>query len=80
MNTLVLKTIFNQPISDNELTNHLNEICHKEHSNCNEDCPVFYIVQHEGVSIKQTPKGKRLGCDCFEDGRAMLEFIRKNGK
>lgn len=40
-NSLIVKLALGHPVSDKEIANELYEICEREHSGCNNDCPVY---------------------------------------
>jgi len=63
--------------SDTQIGNGLYEICDNVHSQCNDECPVYRLNGHE---VPDTAKDYivNYGCDCFKNGTAMLEFIRKH--
>lgn len=71
--SLILKLALGIEISDNDIRSELQEICEREHSSCNSDCPVYFI---NGNTVPNHIKDNRDGCDCFKDGHKMLEFIR----
>ena len=49
----------------------LYETCEREHSSCNNDCPVY----ESNVGVPNESNSKR-GCDCFKDGKKMLKFLK----
>lgn len=69
MKDLIIALILRKEISDKDIENVLVEICDKQHSYCSDKCPVFALNV-----------GKLHGCDCFRNGKAMLEFIREHSK
>jgi hypothetical protein len=71
--------IKSEPITDIDLIDELYEICDHEHSSCNSDCPVYFINNCKVLDTANDFKINR-GCDCFKDGRKMLNFIRNNDK
>lgn len=76
---LLLKLAKGENITDADLENELYEVCDRVHSSCNSDCPVYNL---NGNSVPDTAKDFKVnrGCDCFNNGKKMLEFIRsKNG-
>ena len=63
-------------VSDENLKSELYEICEREHSSCNSDCPVYRL---NGNSVPNTmPFEQNRGCDCYKNGSEMLKFIRTN--
>ncbi len=84
MEDLIIKLALGKTVTDLEIEQELYTICEREHSSCNNDCPVYMM---NGSKIPQTdgdPDARRWGCDCFRDGEKMLQFIRHknitNGK
>lgn len=76
---LLLKLAKGENITDADLENELYEVCDRIHSSCDSDCPVYSL---NGNSVPDTAKDFNVnrGCDCFKNGKKMLEFIRsKNG-
>lgn len=61
---LLLKAIDNQKIEDSDIEEELYEICEREHSSCNQNCPCYYL-KNEGE------------CEFFKSGKKMLKVIRK---
>lgn len=70
MNSLLEKSIFGKKIDDQDIKQALYEICDETHASCNDMCPV-YEKNHGPVN----PTAK-YGCDCFKNGKKMLEFLR----
>ena len=80
MKTLIEKLILEEKITNKEIQNELYEICDREHSNCNEDCPVYKLNGNEPPSegIEENETEGNYGCDCFKNGKLMFEFIKKH--
>lgn len=72
--SLVLKLIKDIKVTEKDITSELSEICEREHSSCNSDCPVYELNGHEAPDTEENNRG----CDCFKNGDKMLAFIRKN--
>lgn len=53
---------------------YLYEVCDREHASCNNYCPV-YKLNHSSVV---NPTESDYGCECFKNGKKMLEFIVEN--
>lgn len=53
----------------------LHEICDREHSGCNGECPVYRL--NGGCVGANKPFSENRGCDCFKDGYAMYNFINE---
>ena len=67
MNTSIIeKLIIGKRVTQKELEEELYEICDREHSHCNEACPV-YRLNNGTVGVG--------GCNCFKSGHAMYVFI-----
>jgi hypothetical protein len=67
MPSLIVKLVKGEKISQTDLENELHEICDREHSSCNDDCPVYIL-------FRKIPNGIR--CPYFKNGHAMLEAIK----
>ena len=74
--SLVEKLARGEVPTDRDLAGELYEICDREHSSCNADCPVYRI--NGGPVNPDKPFEENRGCDCFKAGYAMLRFIREN--
>lgn len=64
-----------EDLSEDAVKNELAEICERVHASCDNDCPVYDVngcVPDENKT--------RSGCDCFKNGKAMLEFLQKSLK
>ena len=72
--SLIMKTVFEKPITDEDMQEDLYEICSNVYSNCHSGCPVYCL---NGYSV---PKGGKHGCLCFKNGEKMLSFIREKMK
>lgn len=73
-NTIILKLVRGEEITPKDITNELYEICDREHAGCNWNCPVYEA--NNGTPPRETEEGKLWwGCDCFKNGKAMMEFI-----
>lgn len=58
-------------ISEASMCEYLEDICDRVHSSCDEGCPVFLRNGHK------VPWTSDLStCECFKNGKAMLEFIK----
>lgn len=75
MNDIIIKLIKKEKILYKDITDALYEICDNTHSNCMGSCPVFDLNGGYPVNPDKGFKINR-GCDCFKDGKAMLEFIK----
>jgi len=73
---LLLKLIKREPVTDADIETELYEICDREHSGCNSQCPVYRL---NGNAVPDTAKDFNVnrGCDCFKSGTNMLKFIRE---
>jgi hypothetical protein len=72
MNALILRLIAGEAISDADIDDALYEICEREHSSCNNDCPVYCLLcllprRHDLVNGV---------CPCFKNGTEMRKFIK----
>ncbi len=74
MNELLTKAIAKEKIEDGDIAGALFDICEREHSSCNDECPVF--EKNGGAVNSNRPFKENRGCDCFKNGPAMLEFLR----
>lgn len=79
MNDIIIKLAKGEIVSDNVIAKGLTEICEDVHAHCDEDCPVYEV---NGNKIPDSAKNFKVnrGCDCFKNGKNMLEFIRKTNK
>lgn len=75
--SMLLKLIKGEPISDNEIGEELYDICDRVHSGCNSDCPVFRLNGNKVLREELSYTKHDAGCDCFKNGREMLRFIRR---
>lgn len=77
MDSLIILLAKGEEITDELIKEELYCICDSVHASCNNDCPVFKL---NGNEVPDTAKNFDInrGCDCFKDGAAMLEFIRKH--
>lgn len=77
MSDLIVKLVKGESVNDADLTDHLYEICDREHSGCNNNCPVYEL---NGGKVPDSANDFEVnrGCDCFKNGSAMLDFIRKH--
>jgi len=73
---LLFKVIQGKEVTEEDISTELYYICDRVHSSCDCDCPVFQLNNNK---IPDTAKDFNVnrGCDCFKNGKAMLEFIRK---
>ena len=71
METFIEKIVLGKE-TEEDIWTELYEICDREHSNCNNNCPVYRL---NGSQIPNTEKSK-CGCDCFKNGDAMMSFIQ----
>lgn len=75
MNELLAKAIAKEEIKDGDIEYALFEICEREHSSCNDECPVY--EKNRGCFLASgRPFKENRGCDCFKNGPAMLKFLR----
>ena len=65
-------------LHDEEEIENLYDICDSVHSSCDFNCPVFAINGARPGADR--PWKENRGCDCFQDGKAMQEFILANQK
>ena len=76
---LILKLTNGENITDADLEQELHDVCDRVHSSCDSDCPVYHLNGNEAPDTAKDFDVNR-GCDCFKNGKKMLEFIRsKNG-
>jgi hypothetical protein len=73
---LLIALATGKKIDDSDIASALYEVCDREHSSCNSDCPVYAL---NNLAAPNTKPGNR-GCDTFKNGTAMLEFIREKSK
>ena len=71
MDTFIQKLITGEKMTDRIIADHLYEICDREHSSCNSECPV-YAVTNSVPNKKKSP----YGCDCFKHSDDMLQYLR----
>ena len=62
-------------LTDADIAHELHEICDREHSSCNYDCPVWRLNGGRAPGSNK-PFVQNRGCDTFKNGKAMLAFIR----
>ena len=72
MTSILIELALGHKISDPLLEYALYEVCEREHSSCTSECPVY--------DLNRGPVNPDSGCDCFKNGKAMLEFIRSKLK
>jgi len=63
-------------ITDEDIADDLYEICVRVHASCGSECPVY--KKNKGAVGADKPFDENRGCDCFKNGKAMLEFLRKS--
>jgi len=56
------------PIQDVVIENELDEICEREHSHCNSNCPIYKYSKLE------------INCKYHKDGKGMLKLLRRRYK
>ncbi|MFA5395463.1 MAG: hypothetical protein WC346_05515 [Methanogenium sp.] len=78
-NTILVKLIQGEKITDTDIENALFTICDDVHSGCNENCPVFALNNNQTPDTAKDFEVNR-GCDCFKNGKAMRLFILKKIK
>ena len=66
-NSFIIKVAINK-VYDEDIAAELVEICNREHSRCNEACPVYNLQ----TRIEQGA----LECPAFKNGTKMLQIIR----
>lgn len=76
MSELIVKLVIGQSISNDDIATELYDICDREHSSCNENCPVYRLNGNKVPDSVNDFKVNR-GCDCFKNGYNMMDFIRK---
>jgi len=69
--TLIEKLVVGIPLEKKEILDELYNICEREHSSCNSDCPVFKL---NGNSI---PYSEDESCIGFKSPSKMYNFIQK---
>jgi hypothetical protein len=73
MDSFMKALVNGTPVSKEDTESFFYNICDREHSTCNSDCPVFAITN--SVPNKSN---SRYGCDCFKDGKAMIKYLKTN--
>ena len=73
--SLIIHLIKGSKITERMICDELYEICDREHSSCNYDCPVYAL---NGYAVPHNNNDTRYGCDCFKNGKAMLDFIKSH--
>lgn len=74
---LMIKLVKGKKPTKQEIANELYEICDREHSCCNDGCPVYRLNDSEILNDQQKPFEENAGCDAFKNGSAMYDFIKK---
>ena len=59
-----------EPITESVVALELFEVCDRVHASCDSSCPVYH------KAAGKLPDTNGTGCDCFKNGKAMLEFLR----
>ena len=77
MEDLVVLLAKGKEITDEDIKSELLEICNRVHSSCDSECPVYRLNGNKVPDTANDFKVNR-GCDCFKNGSAMLDFIRKS--
>ena len=72
---LIEKLVIGLQVSRGEIEYELFEICDREHSGCNNECPV-YRLNGSAVVNGHKPFAENRGCDCFKSGSRMYIFIK----
>jgi len=76
---LIEKLVMGLEVTKDEIEYELLQICDREHSSCNSECPVYRLNGSAVVNGHKLFTVNR-GCDCFKDGREMYKFIKKHIK
>lgn len=76
MKSLIKKLVTRKRIVDRDIEEELYDICNDVHASCDCECPVYEI--NEGPVNPDKPFEENRGCDCFKNGRKMLNFLRAN--
>jgi len=76
---LLLKLARGQKITDADIATELYEVCYSVHASCDNSCPVYSLNGGVQPGCEKPFKANR-GCDCFKNGTAMMNFIRKKSK
>lgn len=74
---LIEKLVYGERVSKTEIASELYEICEREHSSCNDSCPVFRLNGSKCPGSDK-PFEENRGCDCFKNGKAMYNFVKKH--
>lgn len=77
MEEIILSLALGKEVTEEQIKYALYEICDREHSSCNCNCPV-YALNGNKVPDSCNDFDVNRGCDCFKSGNAMLNFIRNN--
>lgn len=72
MNEIILKLVFRQQITEEEIHEALCDICDSVHASCDSECPVFELKKELNYDLRT--------CSYFRDGKAMAKFIRTHSK
>ena len=70
---LIKKLINGEEITDEDLQDELDAICEREHSGCNNECPVYECILTDAVKEESS-------CPFRSDGKKMLEALRIKAK
>lgn len=71
------KLVRGKKVTKSDIASELYEICDREHSSCSNACPVYRLNGGECPGSDK-PFEENRGCDCFKDGKAMYDFIKKS--
>ncbi len=75
MNDILMKLVHFEEVSDEDIASALCDICERVHASCDSECPVY--AKNDGPVNPHKPFEENRGCDCYRNGMAMLEFLRK---
>jgi len=74
---LIESLVRGKKVEKSEITNALYEICDSVHSSCDNQCPVYRLNGSKAPG-EDKPFEENRGCDCFKNGTAMYNFIKKS--
>jgi len=75
MNALLEHAIKGTRPQEFEIREALTRICQEQHATCNYECPVYEKNGGHPLGYEK-PWGKNRGCDCFQNGKKMLAYLR----
>jgi hypothetical protein len=73
LNEMLIDMVHGRKPTRTSIESLLVRICDDTHAECDSHCPVFEINGGDAPN----EKGSEAECDCFKNGKAMYDFIKR---